>query len=287
MAASMQDKLVLISGATRGIGAETALELAQMGAQVIVTGRDPARLDSIVGQIHANGGQADGFTADLSLLKEVNRLADEILARYPRLDVLINNAGALFLRRQVSSEGIEMTWALNHLSPFLLTHRLLDLVKASRSGRVITVSSDAHYRGTIHFDDLEGKRGYTGMRAYSQSKLANVLFAYELARRLEGERVTSNALHPGFVASHFARNNGWLVDAAMHLVHLAAIPIREGAQTSVYLASSAEVEGVTGKYFERKKAVQSNPESCNLAVAARLWEISLEMTGLSAPEGRN
>ena len=201
--------------------------------------------------------------------------------KYPRLDVLVNNAGGFFMAREESVDGIEMTWALNHLNYFLLTTLLLDHIKASAPARIICVSSDAHTGTSIRFDDPQFKKGYSGFGVYGHSKLANILFTYELARRLEGTRVTANALHPGFVATGFGHNNGGLVRLGMRVVQrFGARTPEKGAETSVYLASSPEVEGVTGKYFVDKHPVQSSPESYDRTAAARLWELSEQMTRL-------
>jgi NAD(P)-dependent dehydrogenase (short-subunit alcohol dehydrogenase family) len=189
----------------------------------------------------------------------------------------LNNAGALFMSRQLSEDGIEMTFALNHLSYFLLTILLMDMLKASGPARIVNVSSDAHQSGKMNFDDLQMTRGYTGLGAYCQSKLANVLFTYELAHKLEGTRVTANVLHPGFINTGFAKNNGWLVALGMTLLIPFQRKLDQGAQTSIYLSSSPEVEGVTGKYFEDCKSSPSSPVSYNRAAAERLWQVSLEM----------
>jgi NAD(P)-dependent dehydrogenase (short-subunit alcohol dehydrogenase family) len=212
----------------------------------------------------------------------VRRLADDFKSHFSRLDVLVNNAGAVFLTRHESADEIEMTFGLNHLNYFLLTNLLLDMLIASAPARVVNVSSGAHNGARLNFDDLENKRGYNGMRAYGQSKLANLLFTYELARRLEGKGVTANALHPGFVASNFAKNNLGILKPLMSLIQLGAISPEEGAQTSIYLASSPEVAGVTGKYFVKKKAVTSSTASYDEETARRLWDISARLTGLPA-----
>jgi NAD(P)-dependent dehydrogenase (short-subunit alcohol dehydrogenase family) len=218
--------------------------------------------------------------ADLSVQAQVRRLAQEFKRRYSRLDVLINNAGGFFMKRQLSADGIEMTFALNYLSVFLLTSLLLDTLKASAPARIVNISSDAHRRARINFEDLELERKYSGFGAYGQSKLAVALFTYELARRLEGTQVTVNALHPGFVATNLGRNNGWRIKLFAPLVKLMALSPEEGAETSIYLASSSEVAGITGKYFDKKKAVRSSLASYDETAARRLWEISAEMTGL-------
>jgi NAD(P)-dependent dehydrogenase (short-subunit alcohol dehydrogenase family) len=277
---------VLITGATRGIGEVAALELARLGAHVVAVARNPARGEATVRRIReATGREVDLLLADLAAQAEVRRLAAEVHARYERLDVLVNNAGAVFTSRQVSPDGVELTWALNHLAPFLLTQLLIDIMKASAPARIVTVSSDAHRAGRIAWEDPEHRRGYNGWIAYSQSKLANVLFTVELARRLEGTGVTANVLHPGFVATGFGKNNGGLWRWLMGLAHLAAITPEEGAKTTVYLASAPEVEGVTGWYFERCAPLLPATAARSTADAARLWELSERMVGLTTAAG--
>jgi NAD(P)-dependent dehydrogenase (short-subunit alcohol dehydrogenase family) len=219
----------------------------------------------------------DYLLADLSSLNDIRRLAKEFKNRYPRLDVLVNNAGGLFLKREVSVDGIELTFALNHLAYFLLTNLLLDVLKANAPSRVVSVSSAAHIGARLDFADLQ----VSGWDGYKRSKLANLLFTYELARRLEGTRVTANALHPGLVASDFGANNRGLFRLMKPVINLFAISNERGAQTSVYLASSPEVEGVTGQYCVRRKPVRSSETSYDRVAAARLWEVSAAMTGLA------
>ncbi|MCI0397594.1 MAG: SDR family oxidoreductase [Chloroflexi bacterium] len=278
-----ENKVCLVTGATSGIGQVTVGVLAALGATVVVAGRSREKCAATVEEIRRRTASTavEYLVADLSSQEEVGRLAGEFRQRHRRLDVLVNNAGAYFLRRMESVDGLEMTLAVNHLAPFLLTNLLLDVLKAGAPARVVNVASDAHAGGRIDFDDLQGRRGYSGRRAYAQSKLANVLFTYELARRLAGSGVTANALHPGFVASNFATNNGRLVRLFWSLARLVALSPKEGAQTVIYLAASPEVEGVTGQYFVRQKAVPSAPASYDAAVAGRLWEVSAELVGLS------
>jgi retinol dehydrogenase 12 len=275
----MQGKTILITGATRGIGAVTAQELAKQGARVVVVGRDETRAAETARAIVAVGGTADVLLADLSVQADIRRLAQEVRARYERLDVLINNAGAVFTTRQESRDGIEMTWALNHLSYFLLTTLLLDMLVASGPARVVNVSSEAHRGGRINFDDPEGKRGFNAWQAYSQSKLANILFTRELARRLEGTPLTANSLHPGFVATNFGKSNGGVWQWLFGLAHLAAISPEQGAQTTIYLASSPEVAGVSGAYFDKSRPATPSPAAQDAAAAARLWTLSEQQTG--------
>ena len=210
-------------------------------------------------------------------MAQVQQVAGQFMAQYDRLDVLVNNAGAVFMDRQVSVDGYEMTMALNHLNYHYLTSLLLDLLLKSAPARIVDVSSDAHRGGSIHFDDLMGEKKYSGFGAYSQSKLANVMFTYELARRLEDSGVTANALHPGFVASNFGRNNGGIMGFVMPAIHLFAISPEKGAETSIYLASAPEVDGVTGKYFVKKQVTKSSDVSYDQAAQRRLWDISDEL----------
>jgi len=271
---------ILVTGATAGIGVPTARVLAERGAAVVLVGRNRAKCEATAAQIKQQTGNPNVayLVADLSVLADVRRLAAEFQARHNRLDVLVNNAGAIFLSRKVTAEGLEMTFALNHLSYFLLTTLLLDTLKASTPARIVNVSSRAHQRVRMNFDDLQGEKRYDGQAAYGQSKLANILFTYELARRLAGSGVTANALHPGIVASNFATNNG-LVGRLFRLVaNPFSISNEQGAQTSIYLAASPEVEGVTGKYYELCKEKRSSPQSYDEGIARRLWEVSEQMT---------
>jgi NAD(P)-dependent dehydrogenase (short-subunit alcohol dehydrogenase family) len=280
----MKNKICLITGATSGIGQATAMALARQGATVIVAGRDEERCQSTVAHIQQETGNfhVDYLLGDLSVQAQVRTMAENFESRYQRLDVLVNNAGAINLFRQVSADGIEMTFAVNHLAYFLLTELLLDTLKASAPARVVNVASNSHYGQHLDFDNLELKRGYNPMRAYGRSKLCNLYFTYELARRLEGTGVTVNAMHPGFVATNMAANNGWLVRLFLPLVHRNSLTPEQGASTAVYLASSPDVEGVTGKYFVREREVESDSISYDESVARRLWEVSEKLTGLSS-----
>lgn len=278
----MQGKVCLITGGSRGIGQAAAIELAGMGATVVIVARDSARGDAVVAEIRAKTGYPAGMLlADLSSQEAVRGVAQEFRARYNRLDVLVNNAGAVFSRRSVTVDGFERTFALNHLAYFLLTNLLIDLVKTNAPARVVNVSSDAHKGAVLDFDDLQSEHKYAGFRAYGRSKLANILFTHELARRLEGTGVTANCLHPGVVATGFNRNNGILMRIGMTLVRPFFISPEKGAQTIVYLASSPEVEGVTGEYFVNCTATTSSPASYDDEAARRLWEVSARLTGLS------
>jgi NAD(P)-dependent dehydrogenase (short-subunit alcohol dehydrogenase family) len=279
---NMRDKICVVTGASSGIGFVTARELARQGAKVTLVSRSAERCQAAAEHIRQETGnpEVDFVAADLSSLAEIRRAAEELLERHERLDVLVNNAGGFFMKRAETVDGLEQTFALNHLNYFLLTNLLLERIRASTPARIVCVSSDAHRGRRLDLDDLQNKRKYAGYRAYGQSKLMNVLFTYELSRRLEGSGVSANALHPGFVATDFAKNNGLLFRLAMPLVQLGALSPEEGARTSITLASSAEVEGVSGKYFTRERAVQSDPASYDEQTARRLWDASLELTHL-------
>lgn len=282
--ASMASKACLVTGGTSGIGMVTAEALARLGAQVILVGRDRSRCDAAVTsiQVATNNQDVRSIVADLSSQAEIRRLAERLKTEVSRIHVLINNAGAVFPKRTESSDGIEMTWALNHLGYFLLTNLLLDKLQASSPARVVNVSSDAHriLKG-LDWDDIEGKKRYRAFRAYSQSKLANILFSNELARRLEGTGVTSNALHPGFVRTRFFEEKGRLGWVVKQIARFMAIMPEDGARTSIYLATSPEVESVTGQYFEKSKPGKPSAASQKVDDAKRLWELSKMMTGLS------
>jgi len=278
----MNNKTILITGASAGIGLQSALELAKMGAEVVIVGRDEGRTARAVELVKSQtGNQAISYLlADLSSLKDVRKLAQEFKDKYKKLDVLLNNAGALFFTRKVSVDGYEMTVALNHLNYFLLTDLLLDMVKAGPAGRIVNVSSRAHYRGHVNFDDLQTQHGYNAMKAYSMSKLMNVLFTYELARRLQGTNVTANCLHPGFVASNFAVNNGWWVRLGMAFLS-GRISVEDGAKCSIYLSSSPEVQGMSGKYFNYNlKETRSSNESYDEGITKRLWDVSEKLVAI-------
>lgn len=280
---SMKDRVVMVTGANSGIGKVTALELARQGATVVMGCRSAERGAAARGEIIEACGHQDVelMQVDLASQDSIRRFAEEFKKHYDRLDVLVNNAGAYNNSRQTTVDGLELTFGVNHLGYFMPTLLLLDSLMASDSARIVNVSSDAHRGQKLNFDDLQSERKYSGFRVYGQSKLENVLFTYELARRLPAEGITANALHPGFVATGFGRNNGGVISAGIAaLGRMIGRKPEEGAETSIYLASSPEVEGVTGKYFTDKKAVRSSPESYDADSAARLWAVSEELTGL-------
>jgi retinol dehydrogenase-14 len=282
---SMAGKVVLITGGTGGIGKATAIGLAAMGARVAITGRDLVRVEGAAVEIRAATGNpaVDAFAADLSSQAEVRRLAAAVLDAYPRLDVLVNNVGGSWATRHVTDDGLEHTFALNHLAAFLLTNLLLDRLKASAPARVVTVSSNAQSMGRIDFDDLQGEHNYSEQKAYPQSKLANVMFTYELARRLEGAGVTANVLHPGVTRTGFGAEDPGLIFKVVVPFYRPFMKIpRQGAATSIYLASSPDVEGVTGRYFANRRPQTSNKASYDDAAAARLWQVSAGLVGLPA-----
>lgn len=278
----MKDKVVLITGGTAGIGEVTARSLAGMGATTVIVGRNPEKTAAVAQQIRsATGNERVNYkVADLSSQEQIRKLAEDFQRDYNRLDVLVNNAGAIFMKRELSVDGIEMTLALNHLSYFLLTHLLLDMLLASKPARVINVSSEGHRSTRLNFSNLQNEHGYTSWKAYSQSKLANLYFTYGLAATLDESGVTANALHPGFVATNFGKSNGGIFRPLFGLIQVAAITPEEGAQTSIYLASSPQVEGVTGKYFIKNQTVPSSPTSYDMSAARKLWDYSLEMVNL-------
>ena len=272
----LSGKIALVTGATAGIGLITAEALAKMGATVVIVSRNEQKCRDVVAQIQANTGntRVEHIAGDLSAMAQVRAVAAEFLRRYDRLHILVNNAGAFINDRQVSADGYEMTFALNHLNYFYLTQLLQDTLIASAPARIVNVSSDAHRGGKINFDDLMSEKSYSGFGVYSMTKLANVLFTNELAQRLEGSGVTANSLHPGFVATNFGKNNGGIVGLFMPVVQIFAINPEKGAETSIHLAASPDVEGVTGKYFTKKMPVQPAKAALDVAVQRRLWEVS-------------
>jgi retinol dehydrogenase 14 len=280
----MAGKTVLITGGTGGIGRATAVGLAAMGARVAITGRDRDRTEDAASEIRAAGrGDVDVFVADLSAQSEVRRLAGEVLDALPRIDVLVNNVGGYWNTRHVTADGLEHTFALNHLAPFLLTNLLLERLTHSAPARVVNVSSAAHVAGRIDFDDLQGEKTYSGQRAYSQSKLANVLFTYELSRRLEPDAVAANALHPGVVRTGFgAEDPGFIQRLFVPFARPFMKSPMQGARTSITVASSPDLEQMTGLYFASNAPKRSSKRSYDEADAARLWQVSADLVGLPA-----
>lgn len=281
---SLEGRTVLITGITQGIGRIAAQELAKKRCRLLLVARDATRGAAVVDEIKAQSGNPniELLLADLSRMADVRKLAQDTKSRTDRLDVLLNNAGALYMSRQLSVDGFEMTFALNHLAYFLLTQELLPLVEqtanAHGSARIINVASNAHFRaGQLNFDDLMQEHGYSGFPVYCRSKLANLLFTFELARRLQQRgvlNVTANCLHPGFVASGFGLNNSPLMRVAMKIGSVFAISPEEGAKTSIYLADSPEVQNQTGRYFVKCRPARSSHASNDLDTARRLWEAS-------------
>ncbi len=272
----MKNKLVLITGATDGIGKQTARDLALLGAQVIVHGRNKERVEETVrrlrtlpvgGQVKNGELRIDGVTFDLSSLKQVKEFAETIKSKYDRIDVLINNAGIYMKDRELTEDGFEMTFAVNHLSHFLLTNELLPLIKKSPEGRIVTVSSIAHQNTSLDFDNLNAEKKFNAYGAYSLSKLANVLFSKELAERLTGISVASNSLHPGVISTK-------LLSAGFNI---SGTSVKKGAETSVYLASSSEAKNISGEYFIDKKISRSHSVVNDLIVRKKFWDVSLEM----------
>jgi len=278
----MKNKICMVTGATAGIGYVTALELARQEAEVILVGRNPIRIQQSVKKIRqvVSGAKINFLLADLSSQTQIHQLVEVFKTEYKRLDVLVNNAGGYFLKRQLSVDGIEMTFALNHLSYYLLTHLLMDCLEASKAARVVNVSSNAHKKQLLNFDDLQSVRRYNGLKAYGRSKLANILFTYELDRRLEATAINVNALHPGLVSTNIGNNNGWLVSKIWSYITRNGLTPEQGARTNIFLASAPEVEGVNGKYFVSEKAVPSSDASYDLESARHLWEISKQMVTL-------
>lgn len=280
----MHGKICLITGATSGIGWITARDLAKMGAEVVLTGRNFKRGERAIDRIRREDStsKVEFIPMDLSSLGDVREFSTDFKKRYPRLDVLMNNAGTVLLQRKVNDAGIEMTFVVNHLGHFLLTNSLLKSLRASESARVIVVSSGSHRGAHLNFDDLQNELSYNGMKVYGQSKLANLLFTYELSRRLVNEGITINAMHPGFVSTNLGRDNGWFLHKVIRLAMLTGGSAEEGADTCVYLASSQEVEGITGKYFKERRTIPSSQSSYDQKAARQLWDISEKLSGLKS-----
>jgi NAD(P)-dependent dehydrogenase (short-subunit alcohol dehydrogenase family) len=280
----MRGKTIVITGATSGIGEIAAIHLAEQGARIVFTARDKKRADATLAKLNkANGGSEHlVHMADLSLLADQKRVAGELAAE-PQIDVLVNNAGAIFNKRGETADGLEKTFALNHLSYFTITRLLLDKLKATPGARIIAVASNAHRGARLDFDDLQSKHGYAGFRVYSKSKLCNILFTRALAKRLAGTGVTANSLHPGFVATRFGDQSGGLMQRLVAIAKpVGAISPEEGAKTIIYLASSPDVALVSGEYFYECKVATPTKEAQNDEDAERLWKVSAEIAGISS-----
>ncbi|TMQ01141.1 MAG: SDR family oxidoreductase [Thaumarchaeota archaeon] len=278
----MAGRVCVVTGANSGIGKATAMGLAEMGATVILVCRSKEKGEAALSEIREKSGNNSLalMLADMSSMRSVRQLASEFRSKYDRLHVLVNNAGLFMFTRTTTGDRLETTFEVDYLSHFLLTGLLIDLLKASAPSRLVEVSSIAHYNGHIDFDDLQGEKGYGGWKAYSQAKLAQVLFTYELARRLKGTGVTANCLHPGAVATNIWSRPLGRAGFIMKLLRLFMMGPEGGAKTPIYLASSPDVEGVSGKYFTNKKEKESSKESNDEQVARRLWLVSEDLTGL-------
>ncbi len=281
---NLNGKVCMVTGATSGIGEATADQLASLGATVVIVGRDSKKCADVASRIKEStrNPSVDFLVADLSSQKDIRRIAEEFMSRYSRLNVLVNNVGAIFLSRRKSADGIEMTFALNHLSPFLLSNLLLNTLIAGAPARIINITSAKHGEATMNFKDLEYRKGYIGTKAYAQSKLANVLFTIELANRLKGQGVTVNAIHPGFTETNLGKNNAGIFRPLVSLLRMGGITPQEAARYVVHLAASDEVDGMTGSYFYKDK-VSSSLASYDEEAAPLLWEVSASKVGLQEP----
>jgi retinol dehydrogenase-12 len=277
-------KICLVTGATAGIGKITAAALAEMGAELVIHGRDLAKTEAAFQEIRSATGndKVSYLLADFADLDQVREMAGTYLVRYPRLDLLVNNAGAFYNRRIPTPYGVEVTFLVNYLAPFLLTNLLLDRIKSSAPARIINLSSEGHRQDQMNFGDLGFEKGYFGMRAYARSKLANILFTFELAKRLDGSGVTANAVHPGHIASDIWKNNFGIFGPALKwFMSRIALSPEEGAESSIYLASSPEVTVISGKYFIKNQPAQPSPRAQDPAAALQLWNLSQELIGIS------
>ena len=279
----MQGKVVVITGATSGIGQVAAEKLAGMGARIVQVARERSRGEAALARLRqiAPGVSHTIHYGNLSKIAEMKRVANEIATAEPRIDVLINNAGALFNSRELTEDGLEMTFATNHMAYFVLTNVLRDRLSASPPARVVSTSSDAHRGARLDFNDLQAANGYGGFRVYGRSKLCNILFTRELARRWNGSGVTANCLHPGFVATRFGDQSGGMFSAVVRVAKAFAISPEKGAETIVYLASSEDVSGVSGEYFYQCRRATPTREATDDASAKRLWEESAKLAGMS------
>ena len=282
---AMQGKTVVITGATSGIGTETARALADMGARVVLINRNPQKAEGVAEDLRRTAtGQIELVRGDMSSFASIREAAAEVLDRYPKIDVFISNAGVFRARRHETTDGLEEVFAVNHLAPFLLTNLLLERLRASAPSRIVIVASEAHRGGVLDFEDLLLKRrfNFNAWKAYSRSKLSNIMFTYALARRLEGSGVTANCLHPGIVATRLGSGNKIPIRPVYLLLKPFTISPKKGAETSVYLASSAEVDGVNGKYFDNKRVSRSSRVSLEEEPQELLWKMSAELTGIDA-----
>jgi NAD(P)-dependent dehydrogenase (short-subunit alcohol dehydrogenase family) len=278
----MHGKTVVMTGATSGIGAVAARRLAQLGARIVFVARDPARAEETLNTLRETAPAQDHryHIADLARLADVKRVAQLLADLEAQVDVLVNNAGAMFATRLVTEDGLERTFATNHIAYFVMTNLLLARLKGTHGARVVSTASAAHQRSPLDFSDLQSEHGYRAFAAYGRSKLMNILFTRELARRLAGTTVTANCLHPGFVATRFGDAAGGALSLAIRVAKRFAITAEQGAQTIVYLASSPEVERVSGKYFVRCKPVAPSPDAQSDSDAERLWDISARLSGV-------
>jgi NAD(P)-dependent dehydrogenase (short-subunit alcohol dehydrogenase family) len=280
MAGEAEGRIILVTGGNSGIGKAAALALSKAGAKVVLTSRSRERAEAAAAEIAAaSGNEVTGLALDFSAKANINAFADTFLTRFDRLDVLVNNAGALFTSRQASADGFELTWAVNHLGPFLLTARLMPLLKKAETARIVTTSSVAHLGGRIVFDGLGLPRSFSRAGAYGRSKLANVLFTFALARRLAGTGITANCFHPGVVATGFFR----FIPVVGPVVQVLATPFlrtpAKGAETAVFLAADDGSCGMSGGYYVDKKLVRTNPVATDISVQDRVWDVSVEQTG--------
>lgn len=282
---TQENKTILITGATNGIGRAAAAQLAAMGHNIVIVGRNREKCMATVETIcQQTGGMVRWLMADLSSQAQVRKLAEEFRQRFGRLDVLINNAGAVYIRRAATVDGVEMGWAVNYFQAFLLTHLLLDLLKASSPARIVNLSSIFHWAAQLNLDHMQEKGLYIGWNVYARCKLASVCFTYELARRLEGSGVTVNAIHPGLVKTGMGKTSGWLLRAVFQVVDLFAVTPHLGAKGIVNLAVNPALEAFNGQYFSGMKIVRSSPTSYNPSIARQLYEISAKVTGVSVGE---
>ncbi len=286
MDSPLAGKIMLVTGATSGMGQVTALRLAQQGATVVIAGRNPDKTQATAQalQRQAPQGEVRAIVADLSSLEQVRAPAQAYRDAYPRLDVLVNNAGGMFGRRQLSVDGLEMTFAVNYFAPFLLTNLLLDRLQASAPARVITIASTMHAGKAVPFADMTHEKSYKTLQVYGESKLLAIMFTYALARRLEGTGVTANALHPGVVATNIGKDAGTMLRTVFTLAAPLELSAEQGARTAIYLASSPEVATVSGRYFVKGKPARSSDASNDVVAQGRLWAVGEQMTGLAASE---